>query len=340
MSKILRYAKFAEVASFDLEAALPSPQFTVDTAGTGLDVPADTQLIWEGGIGRGPRSHAPGFYALSGNIEQAADIHTLAWWLKWTLAGYAFTVDTPEMGTNLHETWGATDLELPPFVGWLGKDLFEQVVRGCMVSQLQLQVSDGFLTLTPDIIAAKDAKGTLDESVLDQLPIVPALTFPHVRFWVGGTDAADERSAKITDLTLTINNNGDAGRSRGLGSRFPQRIIPAGQRDTTVQFTTYYDSTEHIERVWGDPNGPSDDGTTELPLRIVANSGTDGQVTIDLPRVIFTQVQTQPSGRSPIEPQVSATALLDTVTLEDTTEVESEIYARLENDQAELEAAA
>lgn len=334
MSKILRYAKFAEEAAFDLAAAAPAPQFTVDIASATLDVPADTQAMWEGGIGRGPRSHRPGYYSLSGNVVHAADVHTLGWWLRWGLGGYVFTADDPVAGTNQHEAYGSTDTALPSFAAWLGKDVWEQVVRGCMVSQLQLAVSDGYAQLTVEILGAKDAKGALDETVLSRLPLPPPITFPQVRFWVGGTASGDERSKNITNLTLTINNNGDGPAGRGLGSRFPQRKIPAGQRDTQVQFTTWYDSTEHIERVWGDPAGPSDDGSTELPLRIVADSDIDGGLTINLPRVVFGQVQTQPSGRARIDQQVTATALLDTVTLWDgVTDVESEIVARLENNQ-------
>jgi len=341
MSKILRYAKFAEEPTFDLDAAAPAPQFAIDIGGATLDVPADTQATWEGGIGRGPRVHRPSYYHVPGNVVAAADVHTLGWWLRWALGGYAFTPDAFTAGQNLHEAWGSTDTVLPSFTSWVGKDLFAQVVRGCMVSQLQLQVSDGFVQLTVDLLGAKDAKGALDEAVIAQLPQPPPLTFPHLQFWVGGAASGDERSHKITDLTLTVNNNGDAPAGRGLGSRFARRAIPAGQRDTQVQFTTWYDSTEHIERVWGDPAGPSDDGSTELPLHIKADSGDDGNLNIALPRVLFGQVQTQPSGRSRIDQQVTATALLDTVTLDDgVTDVETEVYTRLLNDRDAYGAAA
>ena len=287
-NQILRYLKLAEEDSF-AETPSPSPQVTLDIASATIDVPTDTQDIWEGGIGRGPRTHRPGFYSVSGNAVVAADVHSLGWLLRWALGGYVFTADEPEVGTNLHEFYGSRDIELPSFVAWLGKDIWEQVVRGCMATQLLVEVSDGYAQVTLDVLAARDAKGTLDQEVLEQLPLAPPMTFPDVQLWVGGTDPGDEESAKIQSLQLTINNNGDANAARGLGSRFPRRKIPAGQRQTTFQFTTYYDSTAHIERVWGDEAGPSDDGSTELPLRIGASSGDDGSLTIDLPRVIFTQ---------------------------------------------------
>lgn len=338
MTKILRYLKLAEEASYAVEP-IPTPQITLDIASSTIDVPSDTQAIWEGGIGRGPRTHRPGYYSVSGNVVVAVDVHTVAFLLKWALGGYVFTADSPTTGTNLHEFYGARDIVLPSFTSWLGKDVFEQFVRGCTASQLTLEVSDGYAQLTMDVLAAQDGRGTLDEAVLDQLPLPPPLTFPNLRLWVGGTSSGDEVSAAIQDLTLTINNNGDADAARGLGSRFPQRVPPAGQRETTLEFTAWYDSTDHIERVWGDANGPSDDGSTELPIRIEGDAGADGLLRIDLPRAIFTEVQTQPTGRTRIDQQVNATAFLDTVALEDTTEVETEIYARLTNDQSEVTAA-
>ncbi|MFW6090527.1 MAG: phage tail tube protein [Actinomycetota bacterium] len=339
MSKVLRYAKFAEETEFNVDPA-PDPEITVDIASSTIDVPTDTQAIWEGGIGRGPRQHRPAYYTTSGNVVVPVDVHTVGWFLKWALGGYVFTEDTPEAGVNLHEFYGGTDLELPPFTTWLGKDVWEQIVRGCMVSQLQLQVSDGYAQITLNLLGGKDSKGSLDDDVLGQLPDAPPITFPQMKFFVGGTGESDEESSKITDLTLTVNNNGDAAAARGLGSRYPQRRIPAGQRDTTVAFTSYYDSTDHIERVWGNTSGPSDDGSTELELHIEADDGDDGKLTIELPRTIFTGVQAQPSGRSRINMQVDATAMLDDVALEDDSDVETEIYVRVENDLDELEAVA
>lgn len=337
MPKILRYAKFAELPAFDLASALPTPEFTQDIASSSIDVPSDTELIWEGGIGRGRRSHAPGYYNVPGNVVIPTDIHTLPWLLKWTLGGYTFTDVTD--GLNIHELYAVHERELFPFVTWLGKDVFEQIVRACTASQLTIEVSDGYAQATLEQVGAKDEKGTLDQQILDELPLPPNLTFPAFRFWVGGTASGDERSAKIRSLTLTINNNTDASQARGLGSRYPQRIIPAGQRDITVSFTTYYDSAEHVERVWGQASGPSDDGSTELPLQIKADAGSHGSLTASLPRVVFNEVQTQPSGRSEIEQTVTAQALLDTITLNDgVTDVESEILATATNDRAEMTA--
>lgn len=337
-SRILRYAKFAEEADYAVVPA--SPQFTVDIGSTTVDVPSDTQLLFEGGIGRGIRLHQPGWYSPAGNVVYMGDVDTLAPLLKWTLGGYQFTSEGGAGDLNLHECWGARETILPSFTTWLGKDVFEQVVRGGVASQLQLQVSDGYLQATVDGLFSRDERGTLDEDVLASLPLPPPLTFPRMRLWVGGTGDGDELSAKVTDLTVTVNNNADAGAARGIGSRYAQRTIPAGQRDVTVGFTCWYDSTDHIERVWGSANGPSEDGSAELPIRLVGDSGDAGSITIDTPRGIVTGVSTQPSGRTRIAQQVSYRALLDTVTLEDATDVETDIYVRVENARPAQEAAA
>lgn len=338
MSRILRYCKFAEEATVGEDPA-PSPQITTDIASATLDAPSDTQQVWGGGIGRSARTHRPGYYSTSGNIVLPVDVHTVARFLKWALGGYVFTADTPEVGTNLHEFYGSTDTELPSFAALLGKDLFEHRFAGCMVSQLALAVSDGYAQITLDVLGGKDANATLDQEVLGDLPLPPPLTFPNFRVYVGGTDSGDEVSAEVTSLTLTVNNNGAADAARGLGSRFPRRKIPAGERSTTLEMTVYYGGTEHIERLWGSAAGPSDDGSTEYEIRLTADSGDDGSLQIDLPRCISTQVQTQPSGRGRIEQSLNIMALLGTVDLEDASTVESELYARLTNDQSEVTAA-
>lgn len=337
---ILRYAKFAEEGEL-LEDPLPAPQFTVDIQSAGLDVPGDTMLTYEGGIGRGPRLQRPGFYAPSGDVAWGADPHTVGWALKWALGGYAYTADGgTAIGHNLHEFWGATDTVLPSFTCWLGKDIFEHVFRGLAAGQLALEVADGFANLTLETAGSRDEKGTLDTSPLASLPLPPPLTFADVRLWVGGQADADERSAAVRSLTWQVGNNVDSDAARGLGSRFPRRAIPAGQRDTTLEFTVWYDSTEHIERVWGDAAGPTEGGSVELPLHLEASVGDYGVLHIELPRCVFTSVTTQPSGRSPIEQSLSVQANLDTVALADASEVESEVLVRLENDRPEYAAAA
>ena len=338
MSKILRYAKFAEEATYRADPS-PAPQFTVDIASASLDSPSDSQLVWEGGLGRGPRTHRPGYYSTAGNVALALDLHTIGWLLRWTLGGAAFTTAGGTGGLNLHEFYGSDDTLLPSFVVWLGKDVFEHAFKGCVASQLSLEVSDGFCQATLDVVGAEDAKGALDPAVVASLPLAVPRAFPDMRFYLGGTDAGSEISAAVQELTLTINNNADAAAARGLGSRFPRRKIPAGQRETTLELTVRYESTAHLERLWGGPSGPSTEGTAETPARIVADGGAEGSLTIDLPRCIITEVQQQPSGRDRIDQSLAVTALLDTVTLEDTSTVESEIYCRLENDQPQYQAA-
>lgn len=338
-NRILRYAKLGPEDEYGSDT-LPPVRATVDIASASLDVPEDTMAEYEGGIGRAPRLHRPGWYAPEGNIEWAADVDTLGWALRWVLGGYLFTDGGGDDGHHLHEFYGSTSTELPSFAAWLGKDVFEHVFRGCVASSLQLEVSDGYAMLQLGVVAAKDEKGTIDEEVLASLPQPPPLTFPNVRFWVGGHDSADEVSAAIRSLTLEIDNNTDADGARGLGSRFAQRTPPAEQRATTVQFTSHYSGTDHIERVWGSSDGPSEDGSTELPLHLEAQVGDYGRLHVQLPRVVFSSVDTEPSGRDRIEQQVTATALLDDVQLDDDSTVESELLARLHNDQDEYAYAA
>src|SRR5690554_1648861 len=172
MARILRYAKFAEESEF-AESPAPSPDITVDIASANMDTPSDTQQIWDGGIGRGQRLHRPGYYSTSGNVVVAVDVHTVAWFLRWALGGYAYTSEGGDGDLHLHEFWGVTDTVLPTFATWLGKDVFEHRFEGCSISQLQLEVSDGYAQVTLDLVGGRDARETIDQSVLDQLPLPP-----------------------------------------------------------------------------------------------------------------------------------------------------------------------
>lgn len=330
MAKILRYAGFA---ADDALPTTPAPaDWHVDIASATLDSPSDAHLEYEGGFGRGRRVHRPGFYAPSGNVVYATDVKTILSVLRWTLGGYAFTADSPH---NLHELWGDEDRELPTFTTRLGKDLFEHVFVGCVVNSLQLEVSDAFAQITLDLVSAKDYKATLLGLSALLLPEEYPLSFPDVQFFVGGV----ERSAATRNLSLTIANNASAEQGRGVGSRYPNRI-PGESRAVDMSLGLRFEDTTDLERFWGSATGVSDGGSDETDLRILMSAGDDGTVDIELPRALYTDVGIQGSGRSEIEQSISVQAFTGPVTLEDgTTEVETDLYVRVSNDQPDQDPA-
>lgn len=330
MTKILRYAGFANEATYN-EDPTPAPVFHADIASASLDTPSDTELEYEGGLSRGLRLHRPGFYSPSGNVVYADSVDSIMRALRWSLGGYVFTADGGGVGVNIHESYAieAIDQEqgFPSFATRIGKDVFEHRFRGCVANSFELSVEGEFAQTTLDIVAAQDEKGALDENVIDSLEATPPFVFHEVTASLEGVD----KSAIISSLTLSIENNLDGEGGRSLGSRHPRRV-PVGNRRVSLEMTVWYQDTAQIERVWGDPNGPVAGGSAELPVVVTLDAGADGSTVLSLPRVLWTGVSTQPSGQGRIDQTVNAMAYLDEVTLDDgVTSVQTEVLATTQN---------
>jgi hypothetical protein len=330
MTAIFRYGAFAEEASYN-ENPAPEPDFFVDITGASLDAPSDTEMIYGGGLGRSAFLHRPGFYSPAGNVVYAFDVRTIAFLLKWALGEYVYTAGGGTGALNLHECYGTEDDILPSFCARIGKDLFEHVFSGCCLNQLQLQMEGEFCVATADIIAAVDAKDTLRAIADVTLPTEYPLAFHEATAYSVSGSYETEWSANVKSLTLTINNNLSAEAGRTIGTRYPRRI-PANERLTTFAANLWFDSDDELEKLWGGASGPAATGPAEGFLRVVLDGGAGGEVRLDLPKYIYTQVQQQPSGRSELVQAVTGRAFPDTVTLEDgVTDVSTDIYARIEN---------
>ena len=333
---IRRYCGIAEETSYGQSPA-PAAEVHLDIASSTLDPPSDTNIIYEGGARRTARLYRPGFYAPTGNIVYGLDIRTIGWLLRWALGSYNFTNEGGTGTLNLHEIYGTEDVTLPSFCARVGKDIFEHVFSGCVINSLEVSVGDALCMATADIAAQKDSKAALQTGALlfpDEYP----LAFHEVTaFLIGSPDTSI--SAKIKELTLSITNNAAADQGRHIGNRHPGRI-PVNERETKLSLTMFYEDTEMLERLWGGATGPNACGSTEYGLKLVFDTSPcedHGKLTVTLPRVINTTVAQQPSGREETSQSVEVRALMDTLTLADTTEVEGEILCSLENAQADME---
>lgn len=335
MSGRIRYLGFAEEA-FYAETPPPEAEVMVDIASASLDTPADTQLLYTGGLTRGHRIHRPGFYAPSGGIEFAWDVDTVGWFLKWALGGYKFTPGGGEKeGMNLHEIYATDEAILRSFCARLGKDIFEHTFSGCVINSLTLNTEGEYCLLSADIVAAKDSKGAIRtlEAIEALLPKAYPLAFHELTAAV--IDPSSDISAKVKSFSLQIGNNVSADAGRSIGSRYPRRGI-AGARDITFSMNYYYEDTEMLERLWGDPVGPAAGGSEEYGLQLTWDGGDYGKLVITLPRAINLQVQQQPSGRDEIVQSISGRAVVGTVILNDDSEVVTDIACALENGQDDM----
>lgn len=326
----IRYAGLAEEPSY---AELADAVQHLDIASASLDVPSEPRMIWDGGLGRSRRTPRPGYYSPSGDLAFAADVHSIHRPLKWALGGYLFTADGGDNSLNLHEAYGSEDVLLPSFTARVGKDVFEHVFGGCVVNQLQLEVSDEFAVVTVGVQARRDSKADLKAVPDLLLPAAYPLSFVDTKIELAGSD----RSAKVRSLSMTLANNLAVDQGRGMGSRFPNEI-PAGGRDVDLQLGVKFEDTEHLETFWGDADGASDAGAGMVELVVTLDAGDDGKVELRFPSIQFSQPQQQPSGRQEIEQTLAAEAFADEVELSDNTTVNTELLASIHNDKDEVTA--
>lgn len=325
MAEVLRYLGVCEENEF-AESPAPAAVIHVDIASASLDVPGDTEMIYGGGLSRGPYIHRPGFYSPSGDIVYAFDIRTIGFLLKWALGGYSFGAGSP---LNTHTIYGSSKNILDSFCARLGKDVFEHVFSGCVINTLTLKVEGAYCELTAAIIAAKDAKATLKTLADLLLPDEYPLAFHEVTAKIATVD----QSAKIKSLNIEIANNLSAEAGRTIGSRHP-RLIRAGERTVTVSKTLMFDETDELERYWGGVAGPSILGGTEFEIEINFDAGDDGSLKIDLPRFIYTAVGQKPSGRDEQVQTTTGRAFLPKEIVEET---DTDIVATLENKEESME---
>ncbi len=331
VGRILRYAGFGEEGTYGVRV---EPVFHLDISGSTLDAPADSEILFEGGMGRSTYIKRPGFYAPEGNVVFPVDVRTILYFLKWALGGYSFIggdSGNPEEFT--HNLWAQELALLPSFTTRIGKDHFEQVFGGCVLNSLGLEIGDGLITATLNAIAQRDYKGTLqdiDDLLLqDEYPLAfheAGIKMCTVEDYVSDPGNLADITAKLRNWDMNIENNASADGGRTVGSRHPRRV-PVQEFVSTASGEMFFEDMSQLEKLWGATEGPSQcaDGSTEMVAEITLHStpcgGNQdyGNVVIFLPRVFFTSVQQQPSGRSMLMQPFNLRSMLGKVELDEKT---------------------
>ena len=317
-----RYIGIVEEPEFGTTNIL-TPAIYLDIASTSLDAPSNPNLFYTGGLGRGTSKVVQGAYLPEGDIQYAADLHSIGYFFKWALGQYNFTEDIGEPHEphkmNLHEFYRTEYANLPSFQAAVGKDLFEHIFVGCSINSLTLETSNEFLNLTANVVCKEDIiEETIKDINLDMLPQNMPIAFHDVRAWIKGA----EESAKIKSLTLTINNNINPEDGMGIGSKYTNRHI-AGESNIDLSMELYFDDIGKIKDLQR--------GRT-FPVEIHIHAEMD-YLTILLPNCIYEVVNQQPSGRDEIVQSVECKALMGTITLDDGSIVQNDILVTLRNSQ-------
>lgn len=287
---ITRYLGFAEETTFGTAATAVE---TIDPGSAELDPSGDQALIYEG-VSRLDRIVAPAQYTSEGSIETPFDLEAFPWFLKWLLGGYSVT----GTGPYVHSFFSQDSALMKSFTARVGKDVFEHVFSGCVVSSLSLELDDSFLTASIDVAGGKDAKATLATPTFSQGDIYA----PHqVTATINGVD----ESAVIESFSIKIETGADNESGVTIGSRFPRRAY-RGALTVEMEMNLSFFSTTQIEKFWGTSTGPT--STALLEFDTVINVGSD--IVINIPRAVYTTISQPLSGRDRIEQTATLRALV------------------------------
>ena len=306
-----------------------------------VDFKLNDEPVTRSGSSRMNKRARAGIMKPTGSTEADADLQQLAWYFYGYLDNYVYTAgETDE--PNTHEYYGGEGKELPSFRGIAMFDMLKKYIYGMLLDELKLEVSNENMTVGAEWIYATE-KASINGAFVEPDELTDEQIF--IMFY--------DVSLKLNDLDLDGvstafsfegANNHNVDGTIGLGSRYPQKRAQAGKRENTISITTTLTSDTArsiLNAEYGEVNAlsPSSCKLLQLPLEVNVNhcENTDLSCKILFPKCNV-RVEYSMSGVDAIE----ATLTLDTlgsatVTLDDeTTEVETDMYVKLVNNQEEI----
>jgi len=307
MSEVLRYLGIGLETSPGTAVAA---DIHVDVASSGIDSPSNPLIAYPGGLGRAPRIHRPGPYVSQGPAEFAADVDTIGYALILAFGGDP-VITGPVGDIYTYSMIPTLNRLMRTATFRAGKDLEEFVYPGAAVGGFKLTVEKGYAMITLDIVGGKDQINPAGMTALADLLLSDAYPMTFVDTSVSLASA--DRSAHIEKLELTYTNNPDAEASITMGSRFPRSIWQGDVGVELAMSIAFNDLTEK-RKYWGatDATEPSADTIYDEEAIITLDSGaTIGRLDLALPKMVYTEVGIQPSGRDRIVQSVKCAGQFD-----------------------------
>ena len=307
----------------------------------------DTPVTRSGSSRMNKRARA-GIMKPTGSTTADADLQQLAWYFFGCLDNYVYTAGSGT--THTHEFYGGEGKELPSFRGIAMFDMLKKYLRGMVVDELKLDVSNENMTVGAEWIYQTESAGINesftepDELTDEQLFIM----FYDVSLYLGtDNDSPKPLDGISTAFSLSCKNNHDVDKSIGLGSRSPQKRPQAGKRETTISITTTLTSDTArsiLDAEYGAVNAtsPSTCKLLQLPLEVHVAQCENPNISC---KIVFpkcnVRVEYSMSGVDTVEATLSLDTLgTGTVELADeTTEVATDMYVKLVNNQTKVQTA-
>ena len=311
-----------------------------------VDFKLNDEPVVKSGVSRMNRVARAGVIKPTGSTKADADLQRLGWYFIGFLDNYVFTAG----GTgepNTHEFYGGENKELTSFRGIAVYDMLKKYIYGMLEDGLKLECSDDSLSVEASWIYKTEKAGIIGQSG-------ETFTRPddlEDDLFIMFYDIAMKLNNKALDgvsnsFSFDGNNNHNVDSTIGFGSRAPQVRAPAGKREIKLELkTTLTDDTVRsiLDAEYGEVNAlePSACKILEVPLELnIALCEVSGIACKILFPMCTLRAEYDMSGADNIEVTMSLETLgSGTVTLADEeTEVETDMYVLLTNEQPELEA--
>ena len=311
-----------------------------------VDFKLNDEPVVRNGSSRMNKRARAGIMKPTGSTEADADLQQLAWYFLGYLDNYVYTAGSGS--THTHEFYGGEGKELTSFRGIAMFDMLKKYIKGMVIDELKLDVSNENMTVGAEWLyktesAAINEAFTEPDELDDENLFIMFYDVSLKMAAVGSTLTA--LSGVSTALSFDGKNNHDVDKSIGLGSRAPQKRPLAGKRENDIEITTSLTSDtarKILDAEYGEANAtsPSTCKILQTQLEISINHCENNALSA---KIYFPKCNLRVEYNSSDVDVIETTISLDTLgsgttTLADgTTEVETDMYVKIVNNQTKIQ---
>ena len=178
----------------------------------------------------------------TGSTKADADLQQLGWYFRGYLDNYKFTEgSTPASGheqTHTHEFWGGEGALLPSFRGVVAYDNLIKYLYGLLVDKMKLECSNDSMTVSADWIYQTEAASKLTGGATITVPDELTNEDLFIMFYDLDLKINNNPLGVTTSLTIEGDNGHNVDNTIGFGSSEPQKRAFATERQNKISLTT------------------------------------------------------------------------------------------------------
>jgi hypothetical protein len=248
-----------------------------------------------------------GLYSPSGDLEIALDINSISEFLYFALGS-----ETVVTANEKYLIYAGSSRKMLSFTAYVGKDDgnpndFEHIFYGCVITKINIKLSDGLATATLSIQAQKDGKATLKSesaiTIADSYPIA----FYEAETEMGSTDL----TARTTSFEFELDNEVKAENGQAFGSMHPYKL-PSSGKTPTIKSDVFYEGYDMLVKFWGSSSGPTC-GTEYESYKIVFTDEEENVLTLLFPKIALATASAPVEGTDEIKQSLEMKVLKATV---------------------------